>query len=313
MLFFVSVARWIFHSTEFTNHSALEREMRLTGAEPKKCTRPNLHLKNAVRLLSKLSIDYMRLYKQHGLFICQQSRSVLRTLHALCCFVAKAASLVFPETVQTDGGVRAVRDVAFAGGDTAQPLTALLKQLDGLALEKLNQFVDAKIRAVTLVEILEGILKTPVPTPRSLTCTKALPKASLRLVGDPDANGGAGAGNRLEISPGNPVVCLASGIIPSSLVSRSQIPFNILTLRYRLKSKRGSGKSQHIGSGQVSASMSSSGSFFARVKTQVLLNEGWYDLEIRLGCRDIRGGEWDLPLVEESHRFTVEVLRTTAK
>ena len=112
--------------------------MRLTGAEPKKCTRANIHLKNAVTLLFKLSMDYIKLYEQHGLFLCQQSRSVLRTLHALCCFVAKAASRVFLETVEVDD--RSGQEV-FSGGDISQPLTSLLKQLDSIALEKLNQFV----------------------------------------------------------------------------------------------------------------------------------------------------------------------------
>jgi len=281
--------------------------MKLTGAEPKKYTRPYLHLKNIVTLLRKLSIDYMRLYKQYGLFFCQQSRSALRTLHVLCSFVAKASSRVFLETVNDDGRGQEV----FASGDITQPLTSLLKQLDSLALEKLNQFVDSKIRAMTLLEIIEGILRTPVPTPRSLIYPKTLPYASIRLLFDPDTSDSDG--NRLEICLGSPIVFIASGIIPSSLLSQSQIPFNTLILQYTLSSKLGSVKSRHIGNGQISVTMSSSGSYFARVKSQVLVNEGWYDLKFRLGCRDIRGSEWELPLLQNSQCFIVEVRRTPAK
>jgi hypothetical protein len=206
---------------------------------------------------------------------------------------------------------------AFADGDIAQPLTLLLKQLDSFALEKVNQFVDAKIRAVTFLQIMDGILKTPVPTPRSLACAMTLPCASLRLFCDPDTHGSES--NRLEIYAGTRAVCIASGTIPASLTSRSQIPFNILLLWYTIDSKKNSTKlstlkrSQKSKGGPIAASMSSSGSFFVKVKSQVLMNEGYYDLKFRLGCRDIRGGEWELPLKEDSHCFSVKVLRSATK
>ena len=288
--------------------------MRLTGKEPKKCTRPNLHLKNIVKLLYKLSIDYMKLYKTHGLFLCQQSRSVLRTLHALCSFVGRAASRVFLDSIMVDDEKA---HEAFADGDIAQPLTLLLKQLDSFALQKVNQFVDAKIRAVTFLQIMDGILKTPVPTPRSLACAMKLPCASLRLFCDPDKH--ESAINQLEIYAGTRAVCIASGTIPASLTSRSQIPFNILLLWYTIDSKNSSTKfsalqtSQKGEGGPISASISSSGSFFVKVKSHVLMNEGYYDIKFRLGCRDIRGGEWELPLKDDSNCFFVKVLRSATK
>jgi hypothetical protein len=206
---------------------------------------------------------------------------------------------------------------AFADGDIAQPLTLLLKQLDSFALQKVNQFVDAKIRAVTFLQIMDGILKTPVPTPRSLACAMKLPCASLRLFCDPDKH--ESAINQLEIYAGTRAVCIASGTIPASLTSRSQIPFNILLLWYTIDSKNSSTKfsalqtSQKGEGGPISASISSSGSFFVKVKSHVLMNEGYYDIKFRLGCRDIRGGEWELPLKDDSNCFFVKVLRSATK
>ena len=293
--------------------------MRLIGIEPKKFTRPNLHLKNFVKLLHRLSIDYLRLYKQQGLFICQQSRSVLRTLHALCSFVARAASRIFLDSIMIDDGES--HDV-FADGDNSQPLTLLMKQLDSFALKKVNQFVGAKIRAVTLLQIMDGILKTPVPTPRSLTCPNTVSCASLLLVRDPDTHGDMGSeGIPLETGPSTPVVFLASGMIPASLISRTRIPFNIVLLWYTLIPKGGSTKpsvspekSQKSEGGPIAASMSSSGTFFMKVKIQLLLiNEGLYDLKFRLGCRDIRGGEWEFPLEENPRCFPVKVVRSRTK
>lgn len=202
-----------------------------------------------------------------------------------------------------------------AKGDLAQPLTSLLKQIDSFVLEKVNQFVDAKIRAVTFLQIMDGILKTPVPTPRSITCTNALPCASLKIFYDPDMH--ESENNELEICPGTPVVCLASGTIPPSLTSQSKIRFNILLLWYTLDSKGGSTNlstsKRKTEGGPIATSISPSGGFFVRIKSQVLLDEGWYDLKFRLGCRDIRGGEWELPLNQDSQCFSIKVIRSGAK
>jgi hypothetical protein len=260
-------------------------------------------------------MDYLRFYKKYGLFLCQQSRSVLRTLHALSSFVATASSCFFCDAVIFDG--ERGHDV-FAGGDTAQPLTSLMKQLDSCALKKVNHFVDAKIRAVTFLQMIDGILKTPVPTPKSLTIAKALPCATLQLFCDADTHDSEN--NRLEICQGTtPAVCIAVGTVPLSLTSRSNIPFNSLLLWYKLDRKGGSTKqstsekSQKAECGPIASSISSSGSFFVKVKSKTLQTEGMYELKFRLGCRDIRGGEWELPLKEYSHCFTVKVLRSAAK
>ena len=288
--------------------------MRLVGAEPKKFTRPHLHIKNITELIFKLGVDYMKLYKKYGLFLCQQSRSVLRTLHTLCSFIAKGSRRVFPNSIVLENNVG---HKSLAGGDVAQPLSLLLKQLDSFALEKVDPSIDAKVRAVTLLEILDGILKTPVPIPRSLTHTNEIPFASLELVSDPDVHDNAS--NKLKILSGTKIVCVASGAIPTSLTKRSRIPFNVILLRYTLEPKgsftnaSSSTNDSRIEGGPIATSVSPSGSFFVKIKSQVLLNEGHYDLKVRLGCRDIRGGEWDLPLQADPPVFSVKVLQSESK
>ncbi len=286
--------------------------MRLVAAEPKKFTRSNLHLKSIFKLLHRVGIDYMQLYRKYGLFLCQQSRSVLRTLHSLCSFVTKAVASVFLESIDKEKVLRKLVD-----GDIAQPLTSLLKQLDSFALDKVDQYVDTKIRAVTLLEIIDGILKAPVPIPRSLTCTTDLPYASLQVHCDPDVHGNEN--NRLQISMGSPIVCLACGTVPAALQQRSKVPFNILLLWYTFYPKGSSKKEtaskppQKIEGGPFSTSMSSSGSFFVKVKSQALSSEGCYDLKFRLGCRDIRGGDWELPSTQHVPCFSVKVLHSETK
>jgi len=294
-----------------TSMRQLTMEMRLIGTEPKKFTRPRLHLQNIIRLLRRLSMDYLRLYKEYGLFICQQSRSVLRTLHALCFFVAKAASRIFVDSISVDEDKS---DKVCVDGDSSQPITSMMKQLDTFALGKVNKFVDAKIRAVTLLQIMDGILKTPAPIPRSLAHPKRLPRVSLRLERDPDTHDGEE--NPLKLHLGATAAFLASGTIPSSLISISQIPFNVVLLWYTLTFKSsfttastGSKNLQNTESGPIAASISSGGSFFTKIETDIFVDEGWYDLNFRLGCRDIRGGVWELP-VKHSHSFAVKVARS---
>lgn len=292
------------------------RETRLIGTEPKKFTRPNLHLKSIVKLLRRLSFDYLAFYKQYGLFICQQSRSVLRTLHALCFFVAKAAGRIFLDSIAIDKGDESTNTAA-VDGDNAQPITSLMKKLDSFALEKVNQFVDPKIRSVALLEIIDGLLKTPVPTPRSLTHPKSIPCASLRVVPDPDTHRdveGLSTSYEVTLHTGKSAFFLASGTIPSPLVSSSDIPFKVVLLWYTMTIKGeaplSTSKLGTIHGGPVAASISSSGTFFLSVEIEMLLNEGCYDFVVTLGCRDIRGGEWELPL-ENSHRTSVKVIQPT--
>lgn len=297
-----------------SDETLASREMRLVGAEPKKFTRPHLHIKNITKLLFKLSLDYMKLYRKFGLFLCQQSRSVLRSLHTLCSFIAKGASCVFLDSIEFENGAGHKK---LTGGDVAQPLTSLLKQVDSFALEKLNPSVDTKVRAVTLLEIMDGILRTPVPIPRSLTYTNELPCASLEVFSDPNVHDNEN--NQLKIFSGSQIVCVASGAIPASLTQRSKIPFNVILLWYTLEPKGSSTNASasinhgRIEGGPIATSISPSGSFFSRIKSQVLLQEGNYDLKFRLGCRDIRGGVWDLPLEEDPPFFSVRVLQSESK
>ena len=283
--------------------------MRLTGTEPKKFTRPNLHLKNLIKLFHQLSMDYIRLYKLHGLFLCQQSRSALRTLHALCSFVARAASQIF---LKTEGESRE----AFANGDIAQPLTSLLKHFNSSTLEKIiyqSQSFDAKSRALIFLQMMNGIIRTPAPIPRSVTtCREALVHTSLRFFFDHDTH--ESGSNQLKICSGTSIAGVASGTIPTSLTLGTKIPFNVLLLWYSLdpsvessEFSTSSRKLPKTESGPIATSISSSGSFFVKVKSQALLHEGLYYLKFRLGCRDIRGGEWELPVEENALCFPIKV------
>mmetsp|Transcript_54051 Transcript_54051/g.60432 ORF Transcript_54051/g.60432 Transcript_54051/m.60432 type:complete len:1088 (-) Transcript_54051:1412-4675(-) len=311
-----------------TSIRQLTMEMRLLGVGPKRFTRPHLHLKNIIKLLDRMNAEYMKLYKQQGLFICQQSRTVLRTLRTLCSFVARVARRVFSDYIV----VGEENQNLFSCGDTSHPLTLFMKQLDSFAVSKMNQSIDPKIRAVVLLQIIDGVLKTPIPTPRCLTYPKALPCASLRLVCDPEVHDHSLREDvPLEIDRGASIVILASGTIPRSMLSCIQIPFSVVLLWYTILPEEGSTSlpvSQKKGgieggadnkhqsnTGPIAASMSSNGNFFMKIESQLLMKEGSYALNFVFGCRDIRGGEWEIPLQSKHNptNFPVKVVRIGTK
>ena len=289
----------------------LTREMRLVGYGPRKYTRPRLHLKKIVKSFDTLGQQYLELYKQFGLFICQESRSSLRTLEALCLFVGRALRRVFVDSLADSPAdkTKKVDDVKQDGipkGDSSQPMTLLMKQLESFALKDMDSNVDGKIRAAAMLEIIDGILKAPIPLPRDLTSTKPIPSATLRLMYDPEEHGYHV--DTLEVGVDNTLSILASGVIPRSLLQRSQMAFNTVLLWYKVSPIGTISPKLLPNPLPIATSLSPSGTFF--VKKFFSLPPGRYELNFRLGCRDLRGGEWEIPLKETPPGFSVMIAQS---
>jgi integrator complex subunit 7 len=309
------------------------REMRLTGIGPRKQTRPHLHLKNLIKGIDRLGCQYEGLSRQFGLFSCQQTRSALRTLQVLCTFVADAARKVFSDSLPESEAHK--RSHRIPKGDASQPLTSLMKQLQAIALNDMDTSVDTKIRAAAMLEILDGVLKVPVPVPRDLTTTKSIPRAKVQVVWDPDEYCDIGIHDNtyvMAIAANSSMSFLASGLIPESMLERTRLPFSVILLRLTIEPKGISVKSNTLsedandgtaddaavehsqphGLNTTATSMSSSGTFFSKVRMVSPAQEGRYYISFQLGCRDIRGGEWDLPLCNDPPRFSVKIVRSNS-
>ena len=141
----------------------------------------------------------------------------------------------------------------------------------------------------------------------------------------------------LEVSLGTGITFFASGRVPAAVLAGSQLPFCIVLLWHTV-SLRGSindednptedkQDDENMSSSDVksnssimdllgmdpaptASSLSCNGTFFMKVECQPFLQEGVYSVETRLGCRDIRGGEWELPLKESTHSISVRVSRS---
>jgi integrator complex subunit 7 len=309
------------------NIRQLTREMRVTCVGPKKNTRPSLHLRNCVNYFNVLATKYLKLYRQHGLFVDQQSRTSLRTFHALCQFVAGAAKSTFVD-VLPEGSVNKVQKVSSPKGDACHPLTILMQKLDSAVLNDMNSSVDAKIRAAAMLEIIDSILGAPCPFPRDFVLTKSIPCASMRLSGDSDSehiDAEYDVDDEIDVPPGSDVTFYASGSLPAALLRRSKIPFcsallwHTITLCEAVTEDETQSEEtvdlktesftsfKKISAAPTSASISSNGAFFMKVECPTLAEEGLYNIETILGCRDIRGGEWELPLKESNHSILIRV------
>ena len=332
-----------------TGFRQLTREMRLTGTGPAKNTRPALHLQNSVECFKRLATQYLAVYRQHGLFICQQSRTSLRSLHALCRFVADVARSTFadflPESSKGVDHINLINALTLPKGDASHPLTVMMQRLDQLALKDMDTSVDPTIRAAAVLELIDCILKTPCPFPRDFMVTRPLPMSFLRLSGDPDSvdlseDVGESFENEIEVAPNVSFCIFAAGWVSLPVINSAKLPFSMVLVWYTVSfidegddqpqeeksndenpgSRAGSVASQgafstkpwikEMKSAPTAASISSQGKYFMSVECPPLLEEGHYLIEARLGCRDIRGGEYELPLRDGPRSISVRVLRS---
>jgi hypothetical protein len=306
-----------------TSARQLTREMRLMGTGPKKYTRPYVHLNNIIKQFFSLGNEHLKVYRQYGLFICQQSRSVLRTLRVLCVFVGKSLQRAFHEFLSdaSQDKCKKITDT-FEGsgpkGDCSQPLIPLLKQLQSMAVNDMDESVDEKIRATVMLQIMDGILKSPFPFPKAMFTTKKIPRANLQVLWDPNKHGHSNQ----QIGSNGSFVLLASGIIPASLLRRANIPFNIVLVWYiltrrevALKKERNQKSCNHseqslqrlFNTPPAACSLPPSGSFSVKIVIDTALHKGTYDIEVRLGCRDLRGGEWEIPIASQPPILSINV------
>jgi len=56
------------------------------------------------------------------------------------------------------------------------------------------------------------------------------------------------------------------------------------------------------GSSPVSAALANDGKFFVPILCPPILDEGLFELEVKLGCKDVTGQEWEIPVVDDSSR-----------
>ena len=317
------------------------QETRFLGSTPKMFTRTGLHLSNAIQSFFKLSDRFFSLYRRYGIFMCQQSRSCVRTLHVLCRYLGKAGTIFFPEITKS---IITPNDnespELWPRGDQSQLMTQLLQKFDQIIFNQVDKSMDPGMCAKTMTYIFEGILKVPSPFPKCFLKFKTIPKSHLHLSIDMDrysdipkpasllAEENFEGDEQIEsvlVYPGTPISILASGHIPPYLHTIADVPFSHVLIWTRfhfvaplhVTDLRVQDDEPLLSEGNTpepsnvvmieslppfSCQIPSSGILFLPIQCQALETEGIYKLTIQLGCRDMRCGEWVLPVQSNKHQ-----------
>lgn len=303
----------------------LIREMRLTGSTPAKRTRSFLHFLNIMRCFDALANRYLFAYRQYGLFSCQQTRTSLRTLFALCRFLARTVRVVFSDAhLGNKKDEKEKRPPNEPTGDTSCPVTRFMQRLEEGLLHKMNSAIDPVIRAAAMLEVVDGLLLCPVPFPMRFLVVSALPTGTLQLHADPEEV--TNDENRIDCYPGLSFGFCASGTIPNAVLAKSKLPFTTVLLWHRAgyagplqeDEQLEKQEDEHMADEKqeedaaaatklkviprpwnytlVSTGLLRNGNFSVKVECPTIREEGNYVIEAKLGCRDIRGGEWEIPI-----------------
>jgi len=224
-------------------------------------------------------------------------------------------------------------------GDRSLPISRFMQCLNERLLDKMRTSVDPVIRAAAMLEMMDGILLCPWPFPVDFLRVSGVPSGCLQLIADPDqCSHLAKINDRLDVAEGYPGISfgvLATGEIPSAFLAKTKLEFASVVLCHRadyagpleeeehvLDEKQEDDKQEEDEAAaspaktrpweykELSTNLRANGKFEFRFECPPIREEGNYSIEIKLGCRDVRGGEWDISLPIESTRLRVQVSRS---
>ncbi len=296
------------------------KEIRLSGTVPKTTVRTGLHLRNTIKLFYSLAGRYFSLYKRYGLFLSQQSLTALRTCHAICRWLGDACRKGFPEVTPK---AEMDSDETWPHGDKLAPSSLLLKRLNKVVFDSLDASLDPQIRGAAMTETLDAILLTPYPFPRGLTTIKNMMPSNLMLSVDRSESDDSTNDTHdcdLHVYPRTIFTVLASGKISLPTVEKANLPFFRILLWFNIRLIDAEAVTEgrieisgvettedSIGNNPVEISLLPCGRFVAPLQCQAPLVDGAYIVEATLGCRDVRGGEWELPVEPHTTPLLIRV------
>ena len=283
-------------------------------------TRTKLHLKNLPNCFTMLSSRYIKIYRTYGFHCCQQSRSALRGMISMCQILRDVINLVFfhkHSSIASESDQNVTKSGG-PSGDRNHPMGILISRLRSELLPHMRETAGAK----DLFDMIDAILKCPVPFPSAFFVVKPIPMvyAEARLH-PPDqhltiiqANGH----EMVEVTPGN-VKLMISGIIPAAFLESAKLRFSHIiawpSISYegRLVEdedlddinesvSNGGDESRplvNITIDAISTEILPEGKFNMLIELGSVIEEGCHRVVIQLGCRDVHCGEWLVPVKKQ--------------
>lgn len=343
---------WLSRRKDFLNLCVivqnLANKMQLTNSVGQG-TRQCLHQRNAVNCFFMLSSRYVKMNAEFGMIYCQQTRTCIRNHFSVSRFMGSAIKAVFAEAFHGIDGA----DTRYAflddsqpwpKGDLSQPLIAVLRRLDDKLFQTLDENTEPKVRAKALLQILDLILKSPLPYPRGFMTMKSVPLVHVSLSGCPQSNFSSdeqsnGESNVeqfeydvnesaevIEVQTGAPFTLYAFGIIPEMYFQMIDLMFSQIVGYHTMTydgpiaadddiDERHVGTNNHTDDHNMSMSEESAfitsllpssssigemgndvrgSKFFSSFACAPIHQEGFYQVDLRVGLRDVRCGEYKL-------------------
>lgn len=280
----------------------LTREMRLTGSGPSKKTRNYTYLLNTIQAFKILSLRFKDLCWNEGVrFRHYQSRLALRLNQDMALFLSSLAQILFANAKL------AKQKTSFQCNEAIRhPMAALMRKMSSALSEESEPIA----RAEVLLQILDGMLMTPVPIPRDFFLPKPERKADLQLLV-------SSGGREHDIIHAMPTVGFefqVVGGIPPSLLNATLDPIATILIWFRvsyvspLDEEDGNKDDEEVEADPtaipVLPDMSrispwtgrfcSDGRFAHEIDGVPIAEEGVFLLEAQLGCQDVAGRSWKL-------------------
>ena len=326
----------------------LTRETRLTGAVPSKNTRHYQHLLGAVRSLQCLASRYRELNQQYGIRFCSgKSTTCLFAHQDLCQFLAKSTQTAFDEIFGgTSSALPSPKSQAIREDEDNKArrkshvlLSKLIYELDRIVIPGMKNSMEPLVRAAAMLELLDALLMAPSPFPRDFFSPCVMPLAQLYLTALPSETlelGGKSVGQQpqqiVESYPYISSTVQIHGRIPVEIMSDGRRPISSVLLWCRvlfssaldeeappptngpehpvMSSEKIVSRLPNIQGPYDHFSMLADGRFHGAVELPPLVDEGWFVLETKLGCRDAAGAEWELYVDPASLHITIHCSRS---
>ena len=288
--------------------------------------RSNLFRKNITKSFGLLVSRYNKMYILWGLHRCQQTRSTLRTLQAMCQLLSEFTKLCAKETKNSKVTAGST-PTSLTKSDEKQSMNITLSKLRTKVLEQMKQSKqkdDSVSHASGLLLVLDAILKCKFPFPGGFFQIKPIPRARVNISADPnmlpkslsqyddhDITVDTKSGSEIiDVVPGLATKVILSGVLPEKFITTVDVEIIAwATFQYEGQLYEeddavdsdvsiSNGMTLNVGSASIepveTTTLLPGGKFIMHIPFEAL-QEGYYQVNIDLGCRDVRGGKWIIP------------------
>ena len=269
-------------------------------------SRIRLHLKNLPKCFAMLVSRYIKLYRLFGLHFCHQSCSALRGMISMCSFLSEMIDLVFHKkpSSKNDAAKLHVEKEEVPIGDKHHPMAILLSQLRSRAAQA--QTETDPIEPEVLLEVMDTLLKYPVPFPTSTFVMKPIPLIHSTTIH-------YGGSEMMDVAPGMPIKFMLSGVVPEAFSTKVSfyevVAWPVVCFMGPLldeeeydqnednpsNSSNGKANKSKIKADTTITDLLPSGRFVLDICLAPIVDEGYYTVDIQLGCRDVCCHHWHLP------------------